>query len=481
MILRKRLLLLPITVLILTLTALPAMADLPNFTELAKKAGPAVVNISTQKKVQVSPNNPQGLDNFFKQNPRTPFDDFFKQFERYFRDRRPRAETERSLGSGFIVSPDGFIATNNHVVEGADEIKVNILDEKGKYQSYDAKIIGTDPLTDLALLKIKAKRELPTLELADFSKVEVGQWVLAIGNPFGLDHTVTSGIVSALGRNISNNPYDNFLQTDASINPGNSGGPLLNLDGEVIGINTAIIARGQGIGFAIPSSTIKDIINKLKTDKKIRRGWIGVSVTNVDPNMAQALGLKNTEGAFVAQVVPGQPAATAGLLEGDIITKVNDEPIADTSELIRKVSALKPGSTAKFTLYRKDKLITVDVKLGERDSAQKKEPTQQEPKSGESDIEALGLTLTPLSVKEAQALGLKDIRGLLITNVLDASIAAQADLRPGDVILEANLTPVNTVKEFINILKTQGEKRGAMFLKIVRQQQTMFRTMTLEK
>jgi serine protease Do len=200
---------------------------------------------------------------------------------------------------------------------------------------------------------------------------------------------VTSGIVSALGRNISNNPYDNFLQTDASINPGNSGGPLLNLDGEVIGINTAIIARGQGIGFAIPSSTIKDIINKLKTDKKIRRGWIGVSVTNVDPNMAQALGLKNTEGAFVAQVVPGQLAATAGLLEGDIITKVNDEPIADTSELIRKVSALKPGSTAKFTLYRKDKLITVDVRLGERDSAQKKEPTQQEPKSGESDIEAL--------------------------------------------------------------------------------------------
>lgn len=478
---RNRLLLLPIFVFIFSLTTLPAMAELPNFTELAKKAGPAVVNISTQKKVEVAPRNQPGMEKFFKDNPRTPLDDFFKQFERYFGDRRARPEPQRSLGSGFIISPDGFIATNNHVVEGADKINVNILDEKGDYESYDAKIVGTDPLTDLALLKIEAKRDLPTLKLADFSKVEVGQWVLAIGNPFGLDHTVTSGIVSALGRNISNNPYDNFLQTDASINPGNSGGPLLNLKGEVIGINTAIIARGQGIGFAIPSSTVKDIITKLKTDKKIRRGWLGVSITDVDPNMAQALGLKEAEGAFIAQVVPGQPAAAAGLLEGDIITKVNDQPIADASELIRTVSSLNPGSTASFTVYRKDKFITVKVKLGERDSGQKTQPSQKAPKSSEQDIDALGFSLSPLSPKEAQALGLKDVRGLLITNVLDEGIAASAELRPGDVILEANLTPVNSIKEFMNIIKTQGKKRGAVLLKIVRQQQTMFRTMSLEK
>ncbi len=477
----KKLLLLPIFVLAVTLTTLPAMAELPNFTELAKKAGPAVVNISTQKKVAVPQQNQPGMQKFFKDNPNTPFDDFFKQFERYFGGGRPRPETERSLGSGFILSSDGFIATNNHVVEGADEIKVNILDEKGNYDSYDAKIIGTDSLTDLALLKIEAKRELPTLKLAEFSEVEVGQWVLAIGNPFGLDHTVTSGIVSALGRNITNNPYDNFLQTDASINPGNSGGPLLNLKGEVIAINTAIIARAQGIGFAIPSSTVKDIINKLKTDKKIRRGWLGVSITNVDPNMAQALGLKEAEGAFIAQVVPGEPAAAAGLLEGDIILKVNDEAIADSAELILAVSALTPGSTAKFTVYRKDKTITVNVKLGERGAKDQKEPSQKGSQGKESDMKGLGLTLGPLDVKSAQALGLKEIKGLLITNIVEGSVAARADLRAGDVILEANLTPVNSVNEFKNILKTQGEKRGAVLLKIVRQQQAIFRTMTLDK
>lgn len=481
MTIRKKILLLPIFVLAFTLTTLPAMANLPNFTELAKKAGPAVVNISTQKKVAIPQQNQPGMQEFFKDKEGTPFDDFFKQFERYFGGRRPRAETERSLGSGFILSSDGFIATNNHVVEGADEIKVNILDDKGDYESYDAKIIGTDPLTDLALLKINAKRELPTLELAEFSDVEVGQWVLAIGNPFGLDHTVTSGIVSALGRNISNNPYDNFLQTDASINPGNSGGPLLNLKGEVIAINTAIIARGQGIGFAIPSSTIKDIITKLKTDKKIRRGWLGVSITNVDPNMAKALGLKEAEGAFIAQVVPGEPAAAAGLLEGDIILKVNGNAVADASELIRAVSALEPGSTAKFTIYRKDKTITVKVKLGERGAKDQKKPSQKSQRGKDSDMKGLGLTLGPLDVKSAQALGIKEIKGLLITNIVEGSVAARAELRAGDVILEANLTPVNSVKEFKNILKTQGEKRGAVLLKIVRQQQTMFRTMTLTK
>lgn len=480
MTLRNRLFLLPIFVLVFTLTTLPAMADLPNFTELAKKAGPAVVNISTKKNVVIPKQTQPRIPNFFKDNPGTPFDDFFKQFERYLGNGRPQAEAQRSLGSGFILSSDGFIATNNHVVEGADEIKVNILDEKGDFESYDAVVIGTDKLTDLALLKIEAKRELPTLELADFSKVEVGQWVLAIGNPFGLDHTVTSGIVSALGRNISNNPYDNFLQTDASINPGNSGGPLLNLKGEVIAINTAIIARGQGIGFAIPSSIVENIITKLKTDKKIRRGWLGVSITNVDPNMAQALGLKEAEGAFIAQVVPGQPAATAGLLEGDIILEVNGNNVADASELIHIVSALAPNSTAKFTVYRKDKTITVKVKLGERGTEDQPQPSQA-PNPTDKDIEGLGLTLTPLDVKTAQALGLRDIKGLLISNVAEASAAARADLRAGDVILEANLTPVNSVNEFKNILKTQGEKRGAVLLKIVRQQQAMFRTITLDK
>ena len=475
---RKKFLFFPILILAFTLIALPAMAELPDFTNLAKTAGSAVVNISTEKTVS---GGSQGMQDFFQNRPRTPFDDFFKQFEEHFGNRGgPRAEKERSLGSGFIISPDGFIVTNNHVVEGADEIRINILDENGKFDSYIAQIVGTDPLTDLALLKIDAKEKLPTLEFADFDEVEVGQWVLAIGNPFGLDHTVTSGIVSALGRNLSNNPYDNFLQTDASINPGNSGGPLLNMEGKVIGINAAIIARGQGIGFAIPSSTAEDIINKLKTDKRIRRGWLGVSITNVDPAMAQALGLKEATGAFVAEVIPGQPAAEAGLMEGDIIVKVGDTPVNSAGELIRTVAELAPGSTTTFTLFRKDKQMTIKVKLGERAQATA-QPGQPAPKGAESNIAALGLSMTPLTPEDARALGLKTVRGLLVTNVMEGGVAAKADLRNGDVVLEANLTPVNTVQEFTEILKTQGQERGALLLKIVRKQQIMFRTLTLQE
>ncbi|MCG8532880.1 MAG: Do family serine endopeptidase [Desulfovibrionales bacterium] len=480
--LQKKICSVPVVVLAIIAFALPALADFPDFTELAKKAGPAVVNISTEKTVEVTPR--PGMKDFFNNRQNGPFNDFFKQFEQYFgKNARPRSETERSLGSGFIISPDGFIATNNHVVEGADQIKVNILDEDNKYESYEATVVGTDPLTDLALLKIKTDRKLPILKFADFSKVEVGQWVLAIGNPFGLDHTVTSGIVSALGRNISSNPYDNFLQTDASINPGNSGGPLLNMDGEVVAVNTAIIARGQGIGFAIPSSRVEDIITKLKTDKKIRRGWLGVSIANIDPAMAQALGLKNSEGAFVAQVMPDQPAAKAGLKDGDIITEINGEAIENSSELIQKVSALPPNSVATFTIFRKDTFITLKVKLGERNqNTQAQQPMAPNgPKITESEIDALGLTITPLNPDEAQGLGLSEAKGLLVTNVAPDSIASKADLRNGDVILEANLTPVNSVKEFINILKTQGEKRGAVLLKLIRQQQIMFRTMMLEE
>ncbi|MDY7001230.1 MAG: DegQ family serine endoprotease [Thermodesulfobacteriota bacterium] len=448
--------------------------SLPEFTELADKAGAAVVNISTVKTVKTS----QRLQDLFR-FPRPhggPFDDFFDQFEKFFRqrpDQKPRKQ--RSLGSGFIVSPDGYIVTNNHVIADADEVKVNI---QGGDKSYDAKIVGLDPETDLALLKIKVKQKLPQLSFGDSDKARVGQWVVAIGNPFGLDHTVTAGIISAKGRVIGSGPFDDFIQTDASINPGNSGGPLLNMDGEVIGINTAIIASGQGIGFAIPSNMAGEIIAQLKKDKKVLRGWLGVTIQDLDENTAKALDLKEPQGALIASVLPGQPAEKAGLESGDVILAVDDELVEDMNALLKKIASLPPGRKTKLTVWRKGEEKIVSVKLGQRDPKQLAKADEPENETPETE---LGLAMRPVEQQEALALGLDKAQGLLVTGVSDGSPAQEGEIHPGDVILELNQREVNSVREFKDILESDGKKKGVLLLLIHRRGKSVFRTITLPK
>ena len=310
-----------LTVAFLASAQLSQAADLPDFSELAAKSGPAVVNIGTERKA--SGGGPEDFFGEMFRNMPPGFEKFFDQFGGKGRGGKRPQQKQKSLGSGFLVSADGYIVTNNHVVADADVIHVTLDEDNGKSETLKATLIGSDEETDLALLKVDAKKPLPFLTFGDSDALKVGEWLLAIGNPFGLDHTVTAGILSAKGRNIRSGPFDNFLQTDASINPGNSGGPLLNMAGQVVGINTAIIASGQGIGFAIPSNMAAKIINQIKSGKKISRGWIGVSIQDMDENTAKALGMKEPSGALVGSVMENEPAAKGGVQDGDVIIAVD--------------------------------------------------------------------------------------------------------------------------------------------------------------
>ncbi|MFW5722114.1 MAG: DegQ family serine endoprotease [Desulfohalobiaceae bacterium] len=459
---------------VLTLLCGTAAAELPEFSDLARTAGSAVVNVSTVKTVEGS----QRMERFFNQIPpgqENPFRDFFDQFERFFGDQQGPPRQQSSLGSGFIISSDGFVVTNNHVIEGADEIIVNL---RGDKESVEAELVGRDPETDLALLKIKVDRDLPTLSFGDSQKMDIGNWVLAIGNPFGLDHTVTAGIISAKGRVIGSGPYDDFIQTDASINPGNSGGPLLNLDGEVVGINTAIVATGQGIGFAIPSNLAKDVIDQLKKYKKVKRGWLGVTIQNVDQNTAKALGLDEPGGALVSSVQPGDPADQAGIRTGDVVLAINGQPIDDAGDLTRQVGALDPGERIELTLWRDNSTKKVRMTLGERDLAQTAEGPDQEQEPRD---QALGLQLRPVTEREAEALGMDTARGLLVAGVADGSLAAQNDIRPGDVVLEANGQTVDSVGEFRQVLETDARQKGVVMLLLKRRGQNFFVTIPMDE
>ena len=412
--------------LALTVSVAAAAPALPNFVPLAKSAGPAVVNISTEREVSTRmgggfPGMPPGMERFFEE-----FGPFWGQ------PQGPRKQS--SLGSGFIISSDGYIVTNNHVVEGADKVFVNLEGDSDRAHSLEATVVGTDAETDIALLKVDAKRDLPVLNFGNSDTAEVGEWVVAIGNPFGLSNSVTAGILSAKGRDIHAGPFDNFLQTDASINPGNSGGPLINMAGEVIGINTAIVASGQGIGFAIPSNLASRIVEELKSGKKISRGWLGVTIQDVDENAAKALGLKDAQGALIGSVLPDEPAAKAGLKAGDIIVRVGRDDIRNSTELLRSVADLKPGTDVKITVLRNGKEFSTTVKLGERASQGMSQGGAQE-EGGTS----LGLTIRPLNKEDARSLQLPaNTEGLVILSVQPGSPAQEAGLRPGDVIQSAN-------------------------------------------
>lgn len=448
------------------------------FANLVKKTSGAVVNISTEKVVKNEMQDLFGRGRRGRQAPEMPFGpegpfrDFRDFFDKFFGE-MPRSFKARSLGSGFVMDPQGLIITNNHVVEGADKIKVIL--EGGK--EYKATIKGRDPKTDLALIQIvNPPANLPFLRLGDSDAIQVGDWVLTVGNPFGLGHTVTQGIISAKGRVIGAGPYDNFLQTDASINPGNSGGPLLNLKGEVVGINTAILATGQGIGFATPSNIAKSVIPQLQEKGKVIRGMLGVQVQNVTPELAKTFGMAEPRGALVAEVNPGSPADKAGILRGDIIIEFNGHNIHEMNELPRLVAETAPGSKATVKVLRDGKEKSFSLKITEL--TEERQASSREEKAKEASL--LGLEVSNLNPDLIRRFRLRDNRGVVVVNVDPGSPAAEAGMRPGDMVLEINGQVIGTVKEYHAAAGKLKKETYARFL-VKRQGRTLYLTVEVPK
>ncbi|GAB7080652.1 DegQ family serine endoprotease [Megalodesulfovibrio paquesii] len=454
---------------VLLLAGVAQARSFPELADLVDTAGKAVVNINTEKQAKPMPQQR------FRRGE--PFDDFFREFERFFGG-PGRSRPQRSLGSGFLISDDGLIVTNNHVIAEADIIKVTLFDEK----TYNAKVIGRDEETDLALLKIDAKKNLPHLSFADSDKARIGDWVVAIGNPFGLQHSVTAGIISAKGRSLGSGPYDNYIQTDASINPGNSGGPLINLEGDVVGINTAILASGQGLGFAVPSNMARSVIEQLQSGKAVRRGWLGVTIQDVDENTAKALGLDDAGGALVANVMPGEPADKAGLKAGDVILSINGEQVLDTADLLRRIALVQPGKSATLNVWTDGKSREIRVTVGERskDKLAQMDEDGSPDATGDATKSALGLSLRRFSREEARQLGLREPKGLLVEEVEPDSAADQAGIQPGDILVAVNQRAVNQPEDLNQIVNKEGKARGAVMAQIIRKGRLFFRPIPVE-
>jgi len=416
----------------------------PDFASLAKRIGPMVVNVSTVQMRKAAENVP-GSD-----------DDPLSQFwQRFFGGRIPRGPQRQSgLGSGFIIDRDGTILTNYHVVEGADKIAVTLSDG----QNFPAKVLGQDQKTDIAIIKIDARQDLPAVTLGDSDRLEVGEWVMAIGNPFGLDHTVTAGIVSAKGRRIGEGPYEDFIQTDASINPGNSGGPLINLRGEVVGINTAIFSGSGGnigIGFAIPTNLVKDLLPQLRATGKVVRGFLGTTIQKVTPDIAESMGLKQVTGALVADVAKDGPAERAGVKTGDVIVGFDGKEVRDSADLPLQVARLAPGKRVQVKIIREGKELTLPITVGEF----KEKEVVASGETGE-----LGLTVEKVTPEVAERLGLERAEGLVIIAVKPGSAADDAGLQMGDVIAEINRHPVRTVADFRRETTNAAKGQSVLFL-----------------
>ncbi|HSB82715.1 MAG TPA: DegQ family serine endoprotease [Candidatus Methylomirabilis sp.] len=429
---------------------------------VAKEDTSAVVNISTTQVVK----NPMAFDNGGGSGPGDPFQEFFRHF---FGD-MPRSLRTHSLGSGFVIREDGYVVTNNHVVDSATDITVKLSDGR----QFPAKLIGRDEKTDLALLKIDAKN-LPVLSLGDSDKLAVGEPVMAIGNPFGLEGTVTTGIVSAKGRVIGEGPYDNFIQTDASINPGNSGGPLVNMAGQVVGINTAIFSQtggSVGIGFAIPINEAKGVLPELQAKGHVTRGWLGVSIQTVTPELAKALHLEKDKGALVAQVMPNSPAANAGLKEGDVIVEYEGHAVTKSSDLPRLVASTPIGKSATVKVLRDNHPLTLTAQIAELS-----EP--QTAATANPDREKLGIAVQSLTPALAQQLGVPDRSGVVVAGVKDGSPAAEAGVQPGDVIVQANRQPVKDVADFRKALAAQKPDEPTL-LQIHRKDASLFVAVTAQ-
>jgi serine protease Do len=418
-----------------------------SFSNLAERVKPAVVNISTTKTFKG-----KGQGNPFGRSPFNEYfgDDFFKHF---FGDNPQRDFKQRSLGSGFIISNDGYIFTNNHVVENTDKILVKISDGK----EYEAKIIGTDSKTDIALIKIKPDNNLPIVEIGDSDTLKVGEWVIAIGNPFGLEQTVTAGIVSAKGRVIGAGAYDNFIQTDASINPGNSGGPLFNMQGKVIGINTAIVAQGQGIGFAIPINMAKNILDDLKTKGKVTRGWLGISIQDISEDIAKSMNYKNKNGVLVTDVFKDDPADKAGIKVGDIITEINGKTIKDTHDLLLTTASLRVGDNAAIKALRDGKEISFQIVVAERKDKPEIALTK---KSGGY----FGINVQEITKDLAKQLGISPDAGLIVTDVEEGSPADNVGIQPHDIIVQVNKVKTTSFKQYSAEMTKAAEKKSVILL-----------------
>ena len=447
------------------------------FASIAEKDSPAVVSIKANQAITQTYSRESPFGN-------SPFDDdFFEQFfGRQFRRQQPqqqqRQPQQRKIvrpvqGSGFIVSKDGYILTNNHVVEDAEKIMVTLLDGR----ELQAKLVGTDPSTEVAVIKIDAN-DLHALEMANSDTLEVGEWVLAIGNPFGLSHTVTAGIVSAKGRSgLGLSTYEDFIQTDAAINPGNSGGPLVDLDGKVVGINTAIVGSSGniGIGLAIPINMAKSIYDQLVQKGKVVRGFLGVTIPDITPDLAELFKLKDTKGVLVPDVSPDSAAAKAGLKAGDIITAFDGQPVEKAAEFQRRVAMKKPGSEVEITILRDDKKKTLTAKLEERPSNDQLASNAKEQAS-----EKLGLTVQNLTDDIAKQLELVGQKGVLVTDVESGSPAAMADIQPGSLIQEVNRKPVDNVSEFKKAVDAAA-KEGKVMLRVRYEKSSIFVVLTIPK
>ncbi|MEM6943032.1 MAG: DegQ family serine endoprotease [Pseudomonadota bacterium] len=440
-------------------TSAEAQARPGSFADLAERLSPAVVNISTAQKVE----RPERGEERVPEG--TPFEDLFRDFFERGRPQGPRQV--QSLGSGFVISPEGFVVTNNHVIEEADEITVNFADGS----SLPAELIGTDPKTDIALLKVNPEEPLDFVPFGDSETSRVGDWVLAIGNPFGLGGSVSAGIISARDRNINAGPYDDFIQTDAAINRGNSGGPLFNLDGEVIGVNTAIISPtggSIGIGFAVPSAIAENVVAQLREFGTTKRGWLGVRIQTVNDELAEALGLSSPEGALVADVTKDGPAEEGGIEAGDVILKFDGKEISEMRDLPRIVAETAVGSTVRVVVFRKGKTQSVKVTLGLLEEQSPVQPASLQPadESAPTDLSSLGLQLAPISGAAREEYNIPDdVEGVLIAGVMPDGPAAAEGLAAGQVIVEVGQEPVSTADDVeTQVERVKGEGKKAVLL-----------------
>jgi len=449
----------------------------PSFADIADETMSSVVSITSTEIVRGARRYGSPFGNG------DPFEFFFGPQQRRGEPRDDEAHPERQGGTGFVISDDGYIVTNYHVVENADKVEVRLSNR----ERTAARIVGRDPATDLALLKIDVKERLIPIPLGDSDRLRVGEWVMAIGDPLNFDKTVTVGVVSAKGRygltaDAATRSFENFIQTDAAINQGNSGGPLININGEVVGINTAMFRPAQNIGFAVPVNTLKSILPQLREKGKVTRGFLGINIENIDSDKAAAFRLRSQEGAFVQSVEPGKPADKAGVRPGDTIVRVDDVPVKDTRDLIGYVSGKAPGSRVRLAVVRDGRETTLTATLAERDVASNEE---SEPGKASSDDsrERIGISVTELTPQVRQMQGIEaGVSGLLVVRVKEVSAAADAGIRANDIITEVNGRRVSSTEEFGRIVA--GARKGEylrLYVKRARPEVSFFALVKIEQ